>query len=131
MIRYEKYNNNPKGRKTGDCTIRAIAEATGCTWDEILTELCESSLKTKYSPTSRENCDKVLSAHGFVKMKQPRKWDGKKYRVGEMDEVCKYKQDIVVSVAHHFTCIRNKTVKDTWDCRDMTVGNYWVRATIE
>lgn len=32
---WKLYNPNPAGRATEDCTIRAIAKATGKSWDEV------------------------------------------------------------------------------------------------
>lgn len=32
---WKPYNPNPAGRATEDCTIRAIAKATGKSWDEV------------------------------------------------------------------------------------------------
>ena len=41
MITYKYYNNNPLGRNVNDCSVRAIALATGKTWDETYKELSE------------------------------------------------------------------------------------------
>ena len=42
-----KYNANPKGWKTDDCVIRAIALATNQTWDKVFTDLNEIAFKKK------------------------------------------------------------------------------------
>ena len=126
MVKYEKLNNNPKGRKTGDCVIRATASATGQTWVEALLEQTDIAVKTGYMVACKENFEKYLSAHGFIKMKQPRKADGTKYEVGEIDKVCK-DPVIVVSMANHLTVIKDNRLEDLWDCRHKCVGNYWVK----
>ena len=41
------HNENPKGRRTGDCVIRAIARASGDSWDDTLTGLFKVALKMK------------------------------------------------------------------------------------
>lgn len=33
-------NPNPTNKKTGDCVIRAIAIATGSTWEDAYMDLC-------------------------------------------------------------------------------------------
>ena len=38
-MRFIRYNANPKGWKTGDCVIRAVAAATQQTWDDVYDEL--------------------------------------------------------------------------------------------
>ena len=42
-----KYNANPKGWKTDDCVIRAIALATDKTWDQVFTDLNVIAFKKK------------------------------------------------------------------------------------
>ena len=32
---FSYFNPNPAGQKVGDCTVRAIAKATGKSWDEV------------------------------------------------------------------------------------------------
>lgn len=33
-MRFVYYNPNPSGKNAGDCTVRAIAKATGMSWQE-------------------------------------------------------------------------------------------------
>ena len=73
----------------------------------------------------------VLKKFGYIKMKQPRKASGRKYTVGEMDEVLtatQMEEGVLLTIANHHTCIRFGTVIDIWDCRHKTVGNYYVKA---
>ena len=41
------YNINPKHKKTGDCSIRAVAVATGLSWEQAYEGLAKSGLKCK------------------------------------------------------------------------------------
>lgn len=129
-MEFEKTNINPKGRKTGDCSSRAIATTLGISWEEALTMQTEEALKCYYDPTSKQVVEKVLSRFGYIKMKQPRKADGKKYTVNELNQILTKKQmqeGVLVTVANHHTCIKDGKVKDTWDCRRKSVGNYYVK----
>ena len=38
-MEFIKYNANPKGRKTGDCVIRAICTALHMSWEETYIEM--------------------------------------------------------------------------------------------
>lgn len=38
---YIYFNNNPLGKSTGDCVIRAISIALNQSWDETYWDLCE------------------------------------------------------------------------------------------
>ena len=130
MINFKKVNVNPKGRITGDCSTRAIANTLNISWEEALELQMEEALKSKYDPTSKQVVEKVLARFGWVKMSQPRKMDNTKYKIEEMDEVLTNKQieeGVLVTVAHHHTCIKEGVLQDTWDCRRKSVGNYYVR----
>ena len=130
MIEYYNKNVNPKGRKTGDCSTRALVGVLDIPYDEALKLQMEEALKSYYDPTSKQVIEKVLERFGYVKMKQPRKADGKKYTVKEMDKLLTKKQmreGVLVTVANHHTCITDGTLQDSWDCGYKTVGNYYVK----
>lgn len=130
MIEFQYVNVNPKGRKTGDCSTRALVGVLGVTYEQALKMQCQEAIKSCYGITDKQVIERVLKKFGFVKMKQPRKEDGKKYTVGELDEILTKKQieeGVLVTVARHHTCIKNGCVQDIWDCRGKTVGNYYVK----
>lgn len=80
MIGYVEKNVNPKGRKTGDYSTRAL--------------------------------------------------DGTTYTVSEMDKILTKKQlkeDVLVTVANHHTCITGGHIQDIWNCGYKTVGNYYAK----
>ena len=124
MIEYSKFNINPKGKKTGDCVVRAIAVALDRDYVEVYTELFELSLKTGYILNDKRVEEKFLALNGFIKHKQPKKADGKKYLIGELDRICR-KSVVVVSCAHHLTVVKNGVLLDTWDCRGKCISNYY------
>lgn len=133
MIEYYNKNVNPKGRKTGDCSTRALVGVLGLPYDETLKLQMEEALKSYYDITSKQVVEKVLEQFGYVKMKQPRKPDGKKYTVKEMDKLLTKKQmqeGVLVTVANHHTCITGGVLQDSWDCGGKTVGNYYVKKEV-
>ena len=139
---YFAYDNpNPKGKKTSDCVIRAIAIAECKSWGEIFTALCEIAQRTGYMVNDRKCYEKYLTAQGYVKCKQPRKPDGKKY-TGQ--EFCDYifdleqRGEITTPVviahigSHHITAFVHDDVMqvrchDTWNPTLYCVGNYWFK----
>lgn len=131
MINYVCKNVNPKNRKTGDCSTRALVGTLGISYDEALKLQMEVALKTYYDPTSKQVMEKVLNQFGYVKMKQPRKSNGAKYMVYELDKILtpkQMKEGVLVTVAKHHTCIKNGVIQDIWNCGLKTVGNYYVKA---
>ena len=123
---YHYHNENPMGRRTDDCVIRAIATATGQSWDDTLRGLTECAIKHKYMINCVNLYDKYLKGLGWVKQKQPRKGDNKRYRANEFfkhfDGVA-----IVNLGAQHTACVKNGQVWDTWDSSNEVVGNYWIK----
>ena len=130
MISYRQYNANPKNRKTGDCTTRALSIVLGISWEDALKLQYECAIKTKYGPFNKETLDRIMTEHGWVKMKQPRKENNKKYLVGEIDQITyptERKEGILILIANHCTVVRNDNLFDIWDCRYKTIGNYWIK----
>lgn len=122
------YNANPKDKRTGDCVIRAIAVATGKSWDDILDDLTEISHDKKVLLDEKDCYGEYLEQLGFVKCKQMRKSDNTRYRGYEfLDKIDK--DDIIVCHmgSHHLTAIKNKKIWDSWDCSGGCVGNYWIK----
>lgn len=130
MINFKEINVNPKKRKTGDCSTRAIVGVLGISYDEALKLQTEESLKSYYDPTSKQVMEKVLAKFGFVKMKQPKKYDGTKYEVRELDQLLDRRtlnEGVLVTVANHHTCIKDGVIQDIWNCGRKTVGNYYIK----
>lgn len=123
-MRFEQHNANPKGWKTGDCVIRAIAYATGKSWNEVFTRLCEIGNKKCRMPNDDKVWQKYLEDIGWVKHSQPRKIDDTKYTVEEFANDY-HPETAIVRVANHLTVVEGRTLIDTWNCSYKTVGNYW------
>lgn len=131
MLKFTLYNANPKNRKTCDCSTRALAGALGISYEEALQRQVAWAAKKYYAPHSHQITELVLKDFGYIKMKQPRKADGRKYKVGELDRILTPKQmqaGVFVTIANHDTSVKDGAVIDTWDCREKTVGNYFIKA---
>ena len=129
-VNYCNKNVNPKNRKTGDCSTRALCTVLGISWEDALTLQYQYSLKTKYDMTSKQVIERIMADRGYVKMKQPRKEDNTKYLVGEIDKLTYYierKQGVLILLANHWTAIIGENLVDIWDCRWKTIGNYWIK----
>lgn len=96
-------------------------------------------LKTGYDISDVKCHGKYLESKGWIKQKQPRKSDNKKYTG---DEFCsKLNHDILAAGksvianigGHHIVCIKETEglhgsfkVFDIWDSTGGCIGNYWV-----
>lgn len=135
MSRFINKNNNPKGKRTGDCTIRAFTELTNKSIEEIILELTAIYIKTGYFIDDPKCYDKWLKNIGYEKQKQVKKYDNTKYTGGEF---CMYlntlgtTDTIVAHIGgHHITTFvyteNGYMIQDTWDCTHKCVGNWWKR----
>jgi hypothetical protein len=128
MLKLLRINVNPKNRKTGDCSTRALCSLLGCKWQEALKLQCEESCRSCYDMTSHQVMEAILNKAGWVKRNQPRKDDGLKYKVCEMDKVLSpesLRKGVIVDVAHHYVYLKDNQYWDTWDSGLKTVGNYY------
>lgn len=132
------HNENPKDKRTSDCVLRAIATATGKTWDEVLDDLVTVAHETKLMPNDPKCYDKYLESLGFEKQKQPRKADNTKYTGSEFCEYLNARfingKKVVDVVAHigggHTVAIaydKGYRVVDTWNSTRGSIGNYWIK----
>lgn len=119
------HNENPKGSLgASDCVIRAIAKATGKTWDETYHELCLVGLNIKDTPDATPTYKKYLKQEGYQMEKQPRKSDNTKYTAEQFAK--KYnKGTYIISLANHLSMVQDGKIYDTWNCSHKCVGNYW------
>lgn len=130
MLQYTYYNANPKNRKTGDCSTRALAKVLDIPYEQALREQTEESLKCYYDPTSKQVMERVLKNHGFVKHPQPRKADGTKYLAGEIDKLVPLEDlidGVLITVANHHIAVKDIAIQDIWDSRGKRIGNYYTR----
>ena len=137
---FHYHNQNPKGRLTTDCVIRAISTALEIPYNQVVMEMAELQCKTGYDDGDKKLYDKYLQSKGWVKHDQPRKSDNTKYTGAEFcKEISKsilfLGKSVVANIGgHHVVCIKEidslhgiHKVHDTWDSTDGCIGNYWTK----
>lgn len=123
---YRYYNNNPNKYKTGDCVVRAISVALDKSWEEVVRDLTEYTLKYKYFLNCQELYEIYLKDNKWKKHKAPHKKNGGEYLLGEW--LKKFKGEAVVTIEdNHLTYVNNQIVYDIWNCTDSTVGEFWTK----
>ena len=127
MIKFELKNENPKNKRTTDCVVRALTTATGKSYYEVLDELYQLTIKTGYFMNEKRLEDKFLEKNNFVKMKQPKKVNGTKYQIGEIDKLIKKEDIVIIRCAKHLTVVKGWVLYDIWDCRAKTINNYYIK----
>lgn len=105
------YNNNPFERHVNDCSVRAIALATGRSWDETYKELSDYARKEGITFSEVEFINEHLSR------KYPRYCERENYRivtVGDFADL-NLKGKWLCTMSGHITCVIDGTIYDTFD----------------
>ena len=64
---WQSFNPNPRGKRVGDCVIRALSAATGKSWEETYIELCLLGYIAGDLPSSNKIWDTYLKSQGFTR----------------------------------------------------------------
>ena len=68
---YVEFQNNPVGRKVGDCAVRAVAKALNMGWEAAYIALVINGLQMGDLPSSNSVIGATLRQHGFRRMNLP------------------------------------------------------------
>lgn len=64
---YIEFQNNPCGRRVGDCAVRALSKALDTTWESAYLMLALNGLQMCDMPSSDSVLGSVLRQNGFEK----------------------------------------------------------------
>ena len=70
-LMWVEFNNNPVGRKVGDCAVRAISKALNIGWEGAYIALTINGLQMGDLPNSDSVCGATLRQHGFGRTNIP------------------------------------------------------------
>ena len=127
---YEYTNVNPKNKFGGDCVVRAIALATGQTWEQTVREMTELGIKLGFVLNDKHVWTKYLESKGFKCAGEPRDINNRKMSVREWMQAKQiHSESIIVAITqgHHVTCIKNCKIRDIWNTEDMTIHRFWYK----
>jgi len=124
-MRFIYTNPNPKGAHVGDCAVRAIALATGRSWDEAYRLLTDYGFRMKNLPNADSVWSKVLKDQGFIRRAIPDTCPSC-YTIRDFAEDHP-KGAYIVSSGSHVVAVINGNIRDTWDSSDEVPIMYWRR----
>lgn len=117
------YNENPKGRNVGDCTVRAISKATGRGWGDTYLALCIQGYLEADLPSSNAVWGAYLHSLGF-----------RRYIVPDSCPVCYTVAQFadehpegtyILALSGHVVCVQDGVIYDSWHSENETVLYYW------
>lgn len=121
---YAYYNENPLGKSTGDCVIRAISKALGKTWDEVYVGLCLEGFLNGDWGNSDDAWGKYLHRNGFRRHFIPDDGLGV-YTVSDFAKENPRGTFIVSMPGKHVLCVKDGTLYDSWDSSRETPSYFW------
>lgn len=118
-------NPNPKGKHTGDCTVRAIALATDQSWDATFTGLAANAYELADMPSSNAAWGQYLKSKGFKRHALPD-------TCPDCYTVSQFAADhpigtYVVACESHVVCVIDGDWLDTWDSGDEPALYFWTK----
>jgi hypothetical protein len=112
-------NVNPKGKRTGDCVIRATALALGVEWECASDMLYEQARECACEMSCLGCYSQLFEMLGFCKHNAAGK---------SVQEVANEHPDntVIIRCKGHLTCAIKSRVHDIWDCSREIADCYWI-----
>ena len=113
---WQYINKNPRGRSVGDCTVRAIATATGNGWMETYLDLCLFGLLMADMPSANAITAAYLKKNGFQRKNIPETCPD----YYSVKDFCRDHKDgiFVLGTGTHMIAVINGDYYDAWDSGD-------------
>lgn len=111
-----KFNDNPCGRTTGDCVIRAISIVEGIPWRKVYLALCVEGYEECTFGDDNKTWDKYLQSIGYRRFNFPNTPGYKLSTFADNHKEGKY----IVGTGTHAVAVVNGDIIDAWDCSDET-----------
>lgn len=120
---WKKYNPNPRGKAVGDCTVRAIAKATGSDWEGAYIGLMLQGFLMADMPSANAITTAYLKNQGFQRKTMPETCPD----CYTIEDFCKdhQKGTFVIGTGSHLTTVIDGCLWDSWDSRNETPVYYF------
>lgn len=121
---YIGFNNNPSGKRVGDCAVRAISKALGMIWEDAYIALVTEGFKFHDMPSSNYVWGMLLHRHGFTQHPMP-----SCPRCVSVSEFASENPEgiYVVGTDSHVVTIIDGDWYDSWDSAEETINFYWTK----
>lgn len=120
---YVKYNPNPDGKSVGDCVIRAIAKATGKSWEDVYTGVCLTGYSMCDMPSANCVWGAYLRHNGFMREIVPNECP-ECYNVSDFAREHP-RGTYILALTGHVVCVQDGDWYDSWDSGDKIPMYYW------
>lgn len=120
-----KHNENPRGKSVGDCAVRAIAHASGQTWEATYKGLTICGLSLCDMPSANAVWGAYLKTLGFRRHLLPENCPDC-YTVADFCDDYPFGR-YLLALDGHVVSVLDGDYYDTWDSGHETPIYYWER----
>lgn len=122
---FKQFNPNPRRRKVGDCTVRALSKALNQDWETTFIELCFEGLLLCDIPSANTVWGAYLKRKGFVRHIIPDECESC-YTVSDF---CRDhpKGLFILAIDGHVLTAIDGDYYDSWDSGEENPVYYWTR----
>ena len=107
------FANNPEGKHTGDCVIRALSKALNQSWEQTYIDLCIEGLAMCDWGNSNPVWDAYIRAKGFMRFAIPMTCPNC-YSIADFAREHD-KGTFIVATGSHVVCVQDGDIYDSWD----------------
>lgn len=122
---FVEWNENPTGRRVGDCAVRAVAKALGISWERAYAMLALNGFLMGDMPSSNSVWGAVLRQNGFKARTLPDScpecYTAADFATDHPDGV------YVLGFGNHVATIVDGDIYDAWDSSDEIPQYVWYK----
>lgn len=120
-----KFNDNPCGKTTGDCVIRAISIVENKSWRQVYLALCVEGYDQCTFGDDNKTWEGYLKSIGYRRFNLP---DTKGYKLSDFANAHK-EGKYIIGTGTHVVAIVNGDIIDSWDSSDETPTYYLTKTS--
>lgn len=126
---WQEFNNNPTGRRVGDCAVRAVSVALGIDWENAYARIAANGYMMGDMPSSNSVFGSVLRQNGFYRKTIPNTCPD----CYTAEDFCKDhpKGTYVLVFNGHVATVIDGDIYDSWDSSLEIPEYYWYRKNEE
>lgn len=122
---YSQSNKNPAGLRVGDCTVRAIAEALGQSWEQTYIDLALQGLLMKDMPSANYVWGEYLRGKGFRSHLVP---EGDYGPITVAEFSARHPMGTyILAISGHVVCVKDGDWLDSWDSGNEIPIYFWMK----
>ena len=120
---YIEFNNNPVGRRVGDCAVRAVSRALNMGWEAAYIALAMNGLSMGDMPSADSVWGATLRQNGFYRTAIPNSCPDC-YTARDFCE--EHPEGVyVLGFGGHVATVENGDLYDSWDSSNEIPQFYW------